>query len=494
MPGKSDSLLVGLSMGTTKISMIVAEKDNRYPDSVHIIGFGNAPSNGISKGIIVSHQDARQSVEEAFAEAQSITGIQAKRLSNVIVAFNADGIESKTSHGMVTLGDRDSRSVKPNDIDRAIDRARRDLALRSSMYPLHMIPTSYELDGRPVDEPLNMNGNQLDLWLQTVSVPMTHIQNVINCVRAAGLEIRGLLLKPLAASLGALYEEEMRSGCISINIGGGTTGIVLYRGGRAFRVISIPIGGDHIKNDLATLMRISLADAEHLKKRIFTTPEEKLIQEGIDVDFAYEIITARIEELFGKQVRSALAECTPQSFPNGIILSGGVSEMPGINDVLQNIMQMPVRKVVEPIYKMPRGLDTPAYVSSAGILKYFVSTERDPYLFMESDQPLPGLSNRSEMRERQEQRSQERRERERNAEINNDLDDEDYFDDEPEDKPEPERQRGGFWSKRKANNNNNNNDDDEGEYEDDTPQNDDNPRRTFGQIAKKIAELFKEAF
>ena len=398
MPGRTDNLIVGLSMGTAKITMIVAERDRRFPDSIHVIGFGNAQSRGISKGIIVSLQDARQSVEKAFAEAQSITGISAKRLSNVIVAFDAMDVQSESTHGMVTLGGRESKSVEEADLNRVIDRAVANSVLatasRNNMYSLHMIPTSYELDGRPIDEPLNMNGSQLDIWMQTVAVPMTYAQNVVNCVQAAGLEIRGLLLKPLASALGALYEEEMRAGCISVCIGGGTTGIVLYRNGRAFRVMSIPIGGDHIRSDLATILHMSLGEAEHLKKRIFTTSEDDLRREGIDVDLAYQTVLARIEELFADHLRTALAECTPQNFPSGIILSGGVSETPGIERRLHDILMMPVRKVVQPVYAMPPGLDNPSYVSSAGILRYQVTFERDPYAFMNSGQELPGLFER----------------------------------------------------------------------------------------------------
>ncbi|MBQ6968749.1 MAG: cell division protein FtsA [Synergistaceae bacterium] len=398
MPGRTDNLIVGLSMGTAKITMIVAERDRRFPDSIHVLGFGNAQSRGISKGIIVSLQDARQSVERAFAEAQSITGISAKRLSNVIVAFDAMDVQSESTHGMVTLGGRESKSVEEADLNRVIDRAVANSVLatasRNNMYSLHMIPTSYELDGRPIDEPLNMNGSQLDIWMQTVAVPMTYAQNVVNCVQAAGLEIRGLLLKPLASALGALYEEEMRAGCISVCIGGGTTGIVLYRNGRAFRVMSIPIGGDHIRSDLATILHMSLGEAEHLKKRIFTTSEDDLRREGIDVDLAYQTVLARIEELFADHLRTALAECTPQNFPSGIILSGGVSETPGIERILHDILMMPVRKVVQPVYAMPPGLDNPSYVSSAGILGYQVTFERDPYAFMNSGQELPGLFER----------------------------------------------------------------------------------------------------
>ena len=467
MPVKSDGLLVGLSMGTTKTTMIVAEKNNRYGDSVNVIGFGHAPSRGISKGIIVSLQDARQSVIRAFQEAQSITGISAKRLSNVIVAFNAMDVQSESTHGMVTLGGRESKAVEPSDLNRVIDRARDNLALRSNMYSLHMIPTSYELDGRSIDEPLNMNGNQLDMWLQTVAVPMTYVQNVVNCVQTAGLDVRGLVLKPLASSLGAVYEEEMRAGCISICIGGGTTGIVLYRGGRAFRVLSIPIGGDHIRSDLATILHIPLGEAEHLKKRIFTSNPDDLRREGVDVDLAPQAIVARVEELFNDYVRDALAECTPQHFPSGIILSGGVSETPGIEMMLEDILQMPVRKVQEPIYKMPPGLDNASYVSSAGILRYHLLTSNDPYLFMESDQLLPGLSERSEKRERQEKNRAERRERK----MTRDYDD---YEGDYEGNEEPEDDYG-----------------EESEYEDEE---DNGERKSVGELMKNLADRFKKLF
>ena len=398
MPGKSDNLIVGLSMGTTKTTMIVAEKNPSYPDSVRVIGFGLAPSKGIAKGIIVSLPDARQSVIRAYQDAQSITGVPARRIKNVIVTFNAHEVQSESTHGMITLGGRDSRAVDESALQNVIDRARDYVPMRSNMYSLHMIPTRYELDGQNVDEPLDMNGSQLDVWLQTVAFPMTYVQNVVSCVRGAGLDIKGLVLKPLASSLGAVYEEEMRAGCISICIGGGTTGIVLYRGGRAFRVMSIPIGGEHISRDLAQVLHLTLREAELLKKRMFIDSEEELRSQGIDMDTAYQVVFARLEELFDEYVRHALSECTPQHFPAGIILSGGVSETPGVDMMLADILQMPVRKVNEPIYTMPTGLDNASYVSVAGILRYNSITERDPYMFIKSDQPLPGLSERTEER------------------------------------------------------------------------------------------------
>lgn len=406
MPERSEGLIVGLSMGTTKTTMIVAKKDRHYPDSVQVIGFGYAPSSGISKGVITSVPDACNSVRKAFEDAQSITGISSERLKSVIVAFNAQEVQSESSHGMITLGDRESR-VEEKDLERVIKRAIYDLPRKGSMSSIHRIPMNYELDGVPVSDPLNMNGNKLDIWLQTVSVPMTYEQTVRNCVQTAGLEVKGLVLKPLASSLGAVYEEEMRLGCISICIGGGTTGIVLYRGGRAFRVLSIPIGGDHIKSDLATVLHISFGEAEHLKKRIFTSSEDELRREGIDVELAYQIIFARIEELFNDYIRIALAECTPQHYPGGIILSGGVSDTPGLEMMLGDVLQMPVRKAEEPVYRMPPGLDNPAWVSAAGILKYHVLTERDKYLFMSGTEQFDTRESQTQARAQERVRERE---------------------------------------------------------------------------------------
>ena len=447
MPGasKSDDLLIGLSIGTTKTNIIVAKYDSRYPESINVIGLGDAPSRGISKGIIVNPIDVQKSIVRAFEDAVNITGISPERLRrNVVVAFNAMDVKSAMTPGMVVIGGgSDAQVVRKKDLDRVIITAKKRLALPGNMYPLHTIPVHYDLDDRPVENPLNMNGTKLDIMLHTVAVPVTYVSNVITCVQSAGLEIRedvGVVLKPLASALGAVYDDEMRAGCISISIGGGSTGITLFRGGRVFAIKSIPIGGNHITNDLATVMHMSLREAEINKKRIFIQEEEEdLIKEGINIDAALEVVVARIEELFGDYVREALEEYDPQSFTGGIILSGGVSYTPGIERVISDILQLPVRLVDQPVYSMPFGDDNAAYVSSAGILRYLSMIDRDPYFFIPPDSSLPGIitrrpktstsSNRSFFRS---ERS-ERPERNERNEINeqDDLLDEGFEDDEP---------------------------------------------------------------
>ena len=380
---RESETLVGLSLGTTKISVIVAEKDPRYLDAVHVIGMGCAPSHGLSKGVIVGLNDATQSVIKAFQEAENITD---RQIDSAIVAFNALDVKSVMTEGMVALGGRDPKRVEFADLDRVIEAAQSRLDLSMNMLPIHTIPVSYALDGRAVDEPLNMTGTRLEIMLQTVSVPLTYVRNVITCVQEAGVRVERLVLKPLAASLGAVSEEEMRAGCISIAIGGGSTGLVLYQGGRPFRVVSIPIGGYHITSDLASVLRVSLREAEKIKQRIFVDDDETLRRDGINIELAIQVIGARVEELFTDYVRVALSECSAQAFPGGVILSGGVSSIPGIVEMLEDILQMQVR-VASPLYAMPPGREDASYVSAAGLLRYSSYRKRDAYLFIEPNLP-----------------------------------------------------------------------------------------------------------
>lgn len=327
---RETDILVGLSVGTTKVTVIVAGRDPRYQDSVQVIGVGCSPSRNISKDIIVNLNEATESVLNAVRDAENIVG---QELTSAVVAFNSLEVNSVMTEGMVALGGREPSRVEIPDLDRVIEAAQSRLSLSKNTLSVHTIPVRYFLDDRSVDEPLNMTGMRLEMALQTVSVPKTYVQNVITCVEDARIHVEGLVIKPLASSLGALTNEEMRIGTVSLSIGGGSTGLVLYQAGRPFKIRSFPIGGDHITNDLAGVLRISLEKAEDLKKRLFTEEEETLRSEGIDVGLALDVICARVEELFVDHVREALRECDPQLFPGGVVLSGGVAGTPGIGEI-----------------------------------------------------------------------------------------------------------------------------------------------------------------
>lgn len=388
---KEPEILVGLDLGTSKIAVIVAERDSRFQEA-QIIGVGFAPSQGIRKGLIINLEQAVRSVRQAVKDAQNMVGFE---ITEATVSFSGLDVTSVTSKGMVSLG-RTPRQVSIADVERVIEAAQSELSIPTNRLTLHTIPVKYSIDGNSgIDDPLGMTGIRLEMELQSVIIPTTVVQNIINCVESAGVEVNGLVIKSLASALGSLTDEETRAGVISLCIGGGTTGLALYTDGRPVKLSVIPIGGDHITNDLAYIMKIPISKAEEIKKMVSLSDEENEEQE-LDVDVrgrtktfnireASEVVTCRLEELFTEYVSHQISEYSPHMFPAGIVLSGGVAKTPGIESYTSEMLNLPVR-VAEPLdmFQMPPGRNDCEYTTAAGIIRYMTSKERNPYRFIET--------------------------------------------------------------------------------------------------------------
>jgi len=387
---KEPEILVGLDLGTSKIAVVVAERDSRFQEA-QIIGVGYAPSQGIRKVLIINLEQAVRSVRHAVKDAENMVGFE---ISEATVSFSGIDVASVTSRGMISLG-RTPRQVSISDVERVIEAAQSELSIPSNRVTLHTIPVKYSIDGNSgIDDPLGMTGIRLEMELQSVIIPTTVVQNIINCVETAGVEVNGLVIKSLASALGALTDEETRAGVISLCIGGGTTGVALYTDGRPVKLSIIPIGGDHITNDLAYVMKIPISKAEEIKKMVSLAPEGD--EEELDVNVrgktktfnireASEVVNCRLEELFGEHVIHQLSDYTLHMFPAGVVLSGGVAKTPGIEFFASELMNLPVR-IAEPLdmYQMPPGRNDCEYTTVAGIVRYMTSKERNPYRFIET--------------------------------------------------------------------------------------------------------------
>lgn len=384
-------LLVGLELGTSKVAVVVAERESRS-GGAQIIGIGQAPSRGIRKGQIVNLEQAVQSVRQALSDAENMVGLT---LSEATVTFSGSDVLSIRSKGMVSLG-RSPRQVMQLDIERVIEAAQTEVSVPVNQCILHMIPVGYSLDGHSgIDDPLGMTGMRLEIELQTVIVPMAIIQNVINCVEKAGLDVTGLIIKPLASALGSLFPEEEMAGVVSVDVGGGTTGVAVFSEGRPLRLAVIPVGGDHISNDLACVLRIPISKAEEIKKEI-SLGDEPLPEEGVfefelrgksytfSANDVCEVVRCRLEELYGTLVRNEILESGLTMFPSGIVLTGGVARTPGLDVLVGEILDMPVR-LANPVdaSRMPPGRNGFEYSAAAGIIRYMVEKEKNPFRFIE---------------------------------------------------------------------------------------------------------------
>ncbi|NLX75102.1 MAG: cell division protein FtsA [Synergistaceae bacterium] len=392
-------LIVGLDLGTSKITVVVAERDING-DGAQIIGVGQAPSSGIRKGMIVNLDQAVRSVKQAVSDAQNMVG---QEIKEVTVSFGGGEVTNIRSKGMVSLG-RVARPVMSLDIERVIEAAQADVAVPANQSILHTIPVEYSLDGNAgIDDPLGMTAMRLDIQLQSVIVPSSTIQNIMNCVYKAGLDVIGLVLKPLSSALGVLSPEESLAGAVVIDIGGGTTSVAVYSNGRPKHLGVVSIGGDHISNDVGSVLKLPLNKAEEIKKEIsiLAPPEDN--EETVDFvsndrDYSvakidlYEIIKCRLEELFDILVRPEIKCADVAMLPAGIILTGGVSKTEGIDGFLLDLMDLPTR-VSLPVdeTRMPPGRNTQEYSSAAGIIRYILERERDPFKYLDNSLSIKNI-------------------------------------------------------------------------------------------------------
>lgn len=390
MVSREPEIIVGLDLGTTKTAVVVAERDENLRDP-QIIGIGQSKSLGIRKGMIINLEQAVESVKAALHDAESMVGFE---IDEATVAFSGVDSNSIISRGMVSLG-RTPRQVTIQDVERVIEAAQSELAVPPNRCNLHTIPVKYSIDGNSgIDDPLGMTGIRLEIELQSVIVPTSVLQNVVNCMERAGVSVKGLVVKSLSTSMGALTNEEKQAGVISLSVGGGITTIALFTDGRPVKLAVIPIGGDHITNDLAYVLKVPISKAEEFKKELSlddSDPEEKYIEvdirgksRKIDVLEAVEVMRYRMEELFSEYVSQQLNDFSVHMFPAGLVLSGGVAKTRELEPFVSDLLGFPVR-IADPLdsFQMPPGRNDCQYTSAAGIIRYITDKERNPYHFIE---------------------------------------------------------------------------------------------------------------
>jgi cell division protein FtsA len=390
---RDPEVLVGLDLGTSKVTVVVAERESPGGEA-QIIGIGQAPSRGIRKGLIVNIDQTVKSLRQAIEDAETMVGLD---LTEATVAFSGSDVQSVKTRGMVSLG-RAPRPVMQIDIERVIESAQANVSVPSGKMILHTIPVEYSLDGNSgIDDPLGMTAMRLDIELESVIVPVAMVQNVRNCVEKAKLEVSGLVIKPLASALGALTPEESVVGAAVVDIGGGTCGAAVFVEGRPKHLAVVSVGGDHITNDVSTVLKIPINKAEEIKKEVDLFSETTLDQpENLEFDhmgrnYSYsmseltDIVQCRVEELFAVLIKNEITEAGVSMLPGGLVITGGGSKSAGIDNYLSRIMNMPVR-VALPLDsgRMPPNRNGEEYTCAAGIIRYVLEQERDPFRFIDN--------------------------------------------------------------------------------------------------------------
>ncbi|MCE5181065.1 MAG: cell division protein FtsA [Betaproteobacteria bacterium] len=343
------NLIVGLDIGTSKIVAIVAEI---LPEGrLEIIGMGQTPSRGLKKGVVVNIESTVNAIQRALEEAELMADC---KIREVYTGIAGSHIRSINSHGMVAIKDKE---VNQTDVDRVIETARA-VIIPTDQQVLHILTQEFIIDGQEdVREPLGMSGVKLEVKVHIVTGAISAAQNIIKCVRRCGLEVRDLILQPLASSMAVLSEDEKDLGVCLVDIGGGTTDIAVFTGGAIRHTSVIPIAGDQITNDVAMALRTPTADAEDLKMkygcalRQLANPQEMIEVAGVGDRPARqlsrqtlaEVIEPRVEELYSLVQAELRRSGFEELLSSGIVITGGSSAMEGMAELGEEIFHMPVR-------------------------------------------------------------------------------------------------------------------------------------------------------
>jgi len=372
---ENKDLIVGLDIGTSKIVALVAEVPPE--GGINILGMGAAPSRGLKKGVVVNIEATVSAIQRALEDAELMANC---KITQVYTGIAGSHIRSLNSHGMVPIRDRE---VSQTDVDRVIETARA-VNISTDQQILHVLPQEYVIDGQEgVREPLGMSGVRMEVKVHIVTGAVSAAQNIVKCVRRCGLEVRDLILQPLASSHAVLNDDEKDLGVCLVDIGGGTTDLAVFTRGAIQHTAVIPIAGDQITNDIAQTLRTPTREAEDLKiqhgiaLRQLADAREMIEVPGIgergprmlSKQLLSEVIEPRIEELYSLVQAELRRSGFEEQISSGIVLTGGSSQMKGMVELAEEIFHVPVRLgVPEYVGGLSERVRGPRYATSVGLL------------------------------------------------------------------------------------------------------------------------------
>jgi len=346
---------------------------------VRFLALGAAESKGLRKGLIVNLDSTVSSIRRAVEEAESVANVPVEEALIGVAGGHVRGVNSR---GGITLGQR-PRDIEREDVRRAVDAAR-NITLPEDREVLHVLPHEFIVDAqRGIRDAIGMLGQRLEVNVHLVTSSVAATQNLVTAANKAGILITDTVLEPLASAESCLTQDERDLGCCLLDIGGGTTEMLVFGGGVVRHTSSVAIGGDHFTNDLAVGLRTPIPEAERLKRRHGCAASAFMQGNGsIEIAsvgdrpprtiFAHmltDIIEPRAMELLSL-IRDDLQRAgLDGQIPAGFVLAGGGARLHGLDALAEQSFHLPVR-IAEPkgLADLPEQVAQPEYATVVGLV------------------------------------------------------------------------------------------------------------------------------
>lgn len=371
-------IITGIDIGTSNIRTIIVgySWDEERP---RIVGVGVAPSSGVRKGIIVDLEETVHSIHESLEQAERMAGVNVDR---AIISVGGNHILSQYSKGVIAIGRADGE-VTQDDVDRVINAAQA-ISVPPNYEILHIIPKNFSLDDQKnIKDPLGMNGVRLEVDALIIEGGTPHLRNLTKCMEQANIKIENYVLSPLAGAKASLSKRQKELGVVLIDIGGGSTSLAIFEEDDLLHTAIIPLGGNHITNDIAIGLRTSIDVAEKVKLE-YGNANPKEIGKKEDINLAQidpneegivsryhvaEIIEARLEEIFSMVNKELKSIGKDKLLPGGAVLTGGTAKLPGAVDLAKNTLGLPAQTgFPTPLGGLVDKVDEPSFVTALGLV------------------------------------------------------------------------------------------------------------------------------
>ncbi len=373
--------IVGFDMGTKKVCAIIGEITEER--KVEIVGIGTADSRGgLRNGVVVNLDATTEAIKKAREEAELMAGVE---IASAYVGISGAHIKSFNSRGVVAVSGK-NREITREDIHRVIDQSKA-ISIPPDREIIHIIPQEFVVDEQDgIKDPLGMSGIKLEVNVHIVTSAITSAQNLRACFERAEIDIEEIVLNQIATAASTLTPDEMELGVGLIDIGAGTTEVAIFERGSLWYTCIIPLGGDNFTNDIAVGLRTPISEAEKIKKKYgcaigpsleeAETIEVPSVAKGkrprvLSRQILADIIQPRAEEIFRLVDSDIKRMGFEKSLNSGIVLTGGTSLLEGLEEVAEEIFDLPVRRG-EPsgIGGLVDRVNTPDYATSVGLILY----------------------------------------------------------------------------------------------------------------------------
>lgn len=373
---KKDNLIVGLDIGTTKVTAVVGEM---HHDGVDIIGVGSHPSRGLRKGVIVNIEATVEAIKRAIEEAELVANCD---ILSVYASISGSHIKGINNHSIVQVK---NKLVTEKDVERVIDGASA-VVMPMDRQIIHIVPQEFIVDEQDgVKEPIGMACMKFEANVHIVTAAISAVQNIVKCANRCGLNVNDVVLSPLAAAEAVLSSDEKELGVVLVDIGGGTTDVIVYLDGSVVHTSVIPIGGNHVTNDITVGLRTPTGDAEKIKQKNGCALSSMVhIDETIDVpsvggrksrvlsrQILAEIIEPRMEEIFALVKEDLASARLSESISSGVVLTGGGSQMEGTTELAEQVFDYPVRRgAPHGVGGFLDAVKNPSFATGVGLVMY----------------------------------------------------------------------------------------------------------------------------